>query len=54
MRHVSILGNDFKALNGLGVAHNIVEIDGAVLFYPARSVSCNDYGIRASTYQGNS
>lgn len=34
VRHVSIFGNDFEALDRFGVAYDIVEEDGAVLFDP--------------------
>ena len=35
--HVAVFGNDLEALNGFGVADNIVEVDGTVLFYPGQA-----------------
>lgn len=35
--HVAILGNDFESFDGLGVAHDIVKVDGAILFHPVVS-----------------
>ena len=34
VRHISIFRDDFKALNGLGVANDVVEEDGAVFLDP--------------------
>lgn len=38
MRHVAILGDDLEALNGLGVAYNVVQIDGSVFLDPSSLV----------------
>lgn len=35
MRHVAVFGDDLEPLDGLGVADNVVEEDGAILFDPA-------------------
>jgi hypothetical protein len=36
--HVAIAGDDLEALDCLIVANDIVEEDGAVFLYPARSL----------------
>ena len=34
MRHVSIFGDDLETGNGFCVAHDVVEVDGAVFLDP--------------------
>lgn len=34
MGHVAVFCDDLEALDGFGVADDIVEVDGTVLFYP--------------------
>jgi hypothetical protein len=53
VRHVSIFGDDLEALNGLGVAYDIVKVDWTVLFYPV-TVSRGDGGEYGVKYQGSS
>jgi len=36
MGHVAIFGDDLEALNGFGIANDIVEVDGTVFLYPGR------------------
>lgn len=35
MRHIAILGDDLETLNGLGIAHYVVQVDGSVLLDPS-------------------
>lgn len=32
--HVAVLSNDFQPANGLGVPHNVFEVNGSILLYP--------------------
>jgi len=38
--HVAVFGDDFEALDGFGVADDVVEVDGAVFFHPGKLVTC--------------
>jgi len=34
MRHVAIFGDDLEALNGFGIADDIIEVDRTIFLYP--------------------
>jgi len=36
MGHVAIFCDDLEALNGFGIADDIIEVDGTVFLYPRR------------------
>jgi hypothetical protein len=53
--HVAILGNDLEALDGFGIADDVVEVDGTIFLYPGCLLVWMSWGRSwAVNYHGSS